>query len=75
MPDIIIMRERSGVYIIEVKDWNLNKYSIGPKLKWHLQSNEQVRLTSPIDQVNSYKSQLYKLHIPGLALEKLKNKI
>ena len=42
MPDIIIMREGSGVYIIEVKDWNLNKYSIGPKLKWHLKSNEKA---------------------------------
>lgn len=74
MPDIVIMRKGSGVYVIEVKDWNLDAYQIQPDLRWNLKSNNSVKLISPIDQVNSYKDQLFKLHIPGLFEAKLRNR-
>ena len=74
IPDIVIMRKGSGVYVIEVKDWNLDAYQIQPNLHWNLKSNNSVELISPIDQVNNYKDQLYKLHIPGLFEAKLRNR-
>ena len=74
MPDIVIMRKGSGVYVLEVKDWNLDAYQIQPNLRWNLKSNKSVELISPIDQVNSYKDQLFKLHIPGLFEAKLRNR-
>jgi len=35
-PDIIIMRENSGVMIIEVKDWDLDSYELNEKRNWVL---------------------------------------
>ena len=74
IPDIIVMRKGSGIYVFEVKDWNLDAYQIELDLDWSLRSNSKVRLVSPINQVNSYKDQLFKLHIPGLYAEKIWNK-
>ena len=48
MPDIVIMRKGSGVYVIEVKDWNLDAYQIQPDLRWNLKSNNSVKLISPL---------------------------
>ena len=69
MPDIIVMRRDYGVIIIEVKDWDLNSYSIDYKNQWIVTSEEQP-IKSPFQQVFGYKSHLFKLHISGLA-EKL----
>ena len=74
VPDIVVLRKGSGVFVFEVKDWNLDAYQVQPNLRWNLKSKESVKLISPIDQVNSYKDQLFKLHIPGLYEEKLGNK-
>lgn len=73
-PDIIILRENSGVMIIEVKDWDLDSYQLSPNRHWQLKNidnkfgNKQI-VKSPIQQVFEYKENLYNLHIETL-LEK-----
>ena len=64
-PDIVIMRKKSGVMIIEVKDWNLDHYLLDDKKNWVLNSNGAV-LKSPLAQVRNYKNNLYELHINNL---------
>lgn len=75
MPDIIIMRENSGVYIIEVKDWDLSLYSLGEKDNWYVNKggNDLQIIQSPISQVFRYKQNLYNLHIEGLLEKRIKN--
>ena len=69
-PDIIIMREGYGVLILEVKDWQLPSYYIDNKKQWRLRNNDSV-IKSPIDQVKTYKDNLYNLHIEGLLEKKI----
>jgi len=64
-PDIVIMKENSGVMIIEVKDWNLIHYSLDDNKNWKLNSNN-VTLKSPLTQVLNYKNNLFELHIENL---------
>ena len=77
-PDIIILRENSGVMIIEVKDWNLDSYVLSPKRHWQLKNvnnlygKKQV-VKSPIQQVFEYKENLYNLHIETLLERRIKN--
>jgi len=73
MPDIVIMRKGAGVIIVEVKDWNLNSYKIDETNKWHVGSKDQV-IRSPFEQVFGYKSNMFKLHISGLAEKNVMNK-
>ncbi|KIM07081.1 MAG: hypothetical protein KU38_11180 [Sulfurovum sp. FS08-3] len=73
MPDIIVMQKDVGVTIIEVKDWNLQLYSIDENNKWHLKENNAL-LKSPFQQVFTYKENMFNLHIDGLLQAKLKNK-
>jgi hypothetical protein len=67
-PDIIIMRKNGGVFIIEVKDWDLSSYELNSRKQWIVKHNKAVT-KSPIQQVLKYKENLYDLHIPNL-LEK-----
>ena len=60
-PDIVLMRKDSGVMVIEVKDWNL-------KDQWFIKTNK-----NPINQVLSYKENLFNLHIKELLELKLEN--
>ncbi|MTJ45626.1 NERD domain-containing protein [Dolichospermum flos-aquae UHCC 0037] len=64
-PDIILMRPDAGVMIFEVKDWNLGSYDINDKKHWFVTQDHKKwsRIKSPIDQVLSYKQNLYDLHI------------
>ena len=71
-PDIVIMRKKSGVLVIEVKDWNLNNYYIDSNKKWRLQSNSAF-IASPLEQVQSYKENLFNLHIDDLLAKKLED--
>ena len=64
-PDIIIMRKNGGVFIIEVKDWDLSSYSLNEKKQWIVNHNKAIT-KSPIQQVLKYKENLYDLHIPNL---------
>lgn len=72
-PDIIVMRKNYGVLIIEVKDWQLNNYQIDEKDNWIL-CKESIPIKSPIEQVKTYKNDLYDLSIPSLLNLKIKNK-
>lgn len=73
MPDIVIMRKGAGVVIVEVKDWNLSSYNIDDINKWHENAtNHEIR--SPFQQVFGYKSNMFKLHINGLAEKNVMNK-
>ena len=71
-PDIIIMRKNGGVFIIEVKDWDLSSYSLNEKKQWIVNHNKAIT-KSPIQQVLKYKENLYDLHIPNLLEKKIKN--
>lgn len=77
-PDVIIMQKGGGVMIIEVKDWNLDSYTVDEKRHWHLKhpkndAEARTRLSSPVQQVFKYKENLFELHIPGLLELKIKD--
>ncbi len=71
-PDVIIMKERQGVMIIEVKDWNLDNFYLDERRKWRYKRNDSV-VKSPIDQVLKYKKNLFDLHVEDLLLHKIKD--
>ena len=60
-PDVIIMKERQGVMIIEVKDWNLAHYYIDNFGDWRLRENNAY-ITSPFLQVEIYKNKLQNMN-------------
>lgn len=77
-PDVVIMQRGGGVMIIEVKDWDLNLYTVDARRHWHLKNpkNEgeaRARLLSPVQQVYKYKENLFERHIPGLLELKIKD--
>lgn len=69
-PDVLIMRKGYGVMVIEVKDWNLDNFSLNEKRKWVFTPNNSVT-KSPIDQVLKYKNNLYDLHVKDLLQMKI----
>ncbi|MCH5345879.1 MAG: NERD domain-containing protein [Muribaculaceae bacterium] len=77
-PDVVLMRKGGGVMIIEVKDWDIESYTLDEKKHWHLANprNEAERrayIKSPIDQADQYKKNLYNLHIENLLEMNIKN--
>lgn len=68
-PDIVLLQRHAGMTIVEVKDWNLDHYYIDEKKHWVLDKNRSI-IKSPISQVESYKDNLFGLHIYGLAEKK-----
>ncbi len=72
-PDIVLMRNNSGVLIIEVKDWNLNSYR-NQNGEWYVKKDgrEYLKL-SPFEQVKKYKENLYDLNVPSLLEKNIKN--
>lgn len=71
-PDIIVMRKNSGVLIIEVKDWDLSSYYVDNQKQWKLEKNDST-LKSPIEQVKTYKNNLFDLHIENLLEKQIGN--
>lgn len=73
-PDIVLISPKSGVIIIEVKDWNLDLYSVDEKNKWsvNLASGRQS-IKSPFAQVFAYKKNFFDIHVNGLLEKNLKN--
>lgn len=69
-PDVILMRRGSGLMIFEVKDWNLVNFQLDKRRYWII-NNAIVR--SPIEQVLTYKENLYNLHIENLLEKNIKN--
>ncbi len=72
-PDFAIMRKESGLLLIEVKDWNLQHYYVDEKTRWRLVKDDTF-IKSPLNQVENYKDNLFKLHIEELFLKNVKNK-
>lgn len=71
-PDVLIMREGNGVLVIEVKDWNLDNFTLNEKKKWIYTPNGSP-VKSPIDQVLKYKNNLFDLHVDKLLEKKIKD--
>lgn len=71
-PDVIVMRKDYGVMVIEVKDWNINNFTLDDKKRWIFTQNGAL-VKSPIDQVLKYKENLYNLHVPELLQLKIKD--
>ncbi|PZQ95539.1 MAG: hypothetical protein DI539_30535, partial [Flavobacterium psychrophilum] len=73
-PDIVLMSPTMGVIIIEVKDWNLDLYTIDSDNKWavSLPTGSQ-RVKSPFQQAYSYKKNFFEVHVNGLLEKSLKN--
>lgn len=71
-PDVLVMRRGNGVIVFEVKDWNLNNFSIDERKKWRYIPNNSV-VKSPLDQVLKYKDNLFNLHVDTLLAEKINN--
>jgi len=71
-PDFVIVKKMVGVWIVEVKDWNLQSYAIqekgwkGKKLKLWSLSKDGTQIKSPINQVNDYYWNMVNLHIQDL---------
>ena len=72
-PDFAILRKGSGVLLIEVKDWNLNHYYVDEKTKWRL-TKDNTPIKSPLSQVESYKANLFNLHLEDLFKKSVKSK-
>jgi|LGOV01.1.fsa_nt_gb hypothetical protein len=67
-PDVVLMRRDSGVMIIEVKDWDFSSDFYSGENKYFSKSKK-----NPLDQVFSYKNNLFNLHIKTLLYMKLNN--
>ncbi|MGG0240787.1 AAA family ATPase [Bacillus rhizoplanae] len=72
-PDIVVLRKKYGAIIIEVKDWNLDRYSIGEAGQWYLKNGNGQIESCPLQQVTHYKENMYNWHIEGLLEQKILN--
>jgi len=74
-PDFIIIKENVATFVIEVKDYDLKKYSLDSYNKWSVQTaHGSSRIASPQSQAFTYKKNLYQLHLPALGLSQLTNR-
>lgn len=73
-PDIVLMAPKKGVIIIEVKDWNLDLYSIDDHNMWSVNLPDRKQLVkSPFAQAFAYKKNFFDVHVNGLLEKSLKN--
>lgn len=68
-PDIVLLNKKLGVVVVEVKDWDLDRYRVSSDNKWSLKSNGHI-IKSPFEQAFSYKKNFFDVHVNGL-LEKV----
>jgi GTPase SAR1 family protein len=74
-PDVVILKKGVAVFVIEVKDWDLDCYRVDKGNAWKVFDGKKYnRLGSPHAQAFRYKKNLYDLHIPLVGLASLKNK-
>lgn len=74
-PDFIIIREGVAIFVIEVKDYNLDNYQVDSYNKWSVKyANGQSSISSPQSQAFTYKKNLYQLHLPVLGIGQLGNR-
>lgn len=72
-PDIVIVRKRHGVLVVEVKDWDLDAYRLDERKHWVLKDNSSTRVSSPIEQVLKYKENLFTLHLDELFEKRIRD--
>lgn len=73
-PDIIVTERGAGIWIIEVKDWNLKLYTVQDG-KWFVEEQYKRQLIkSPFRQAERYKKNIFSLHSHYLATRKLNNR-
>ena len=76
-PDIVVLKETGGVYIIEVKDWNLESYLYDKRLgsygEFYL-VKDKCKVGNPFKQVTKYKDDIFGMHIEELFMKKEKNR-
>jgi len=72
-PDVIILKEGAGAFIIEVKDWALHNYDIDHTNQWYVTNNKRSKISSPQSQSFRYKKNMYDLHLPVAGLARLTN--
>ncbi|PIQ21355.1 MAG: nuclease [Cytophagales bacterium CG18_big_fil_WC_8_21_14_2_50_42_9] len=72
-PDIVLMRKGYGIMVIEVKDYNLDKYELDERKNFKIISSGATTYKSPISQVLKYKDNLFELHIENLLEKKIKD--
>ena len=74
-------KKNYGVFLITVKDWDLNNYRLVDnskqksnlkKIKWFLKE-DNTQILSPFSQVEHYKNNIYSFHIEDLAKMKALN--
>ena len=72
-PDFVIEKKDTGICIIEVKDWNLDIYSVDIKNTWSVLKvgGRWQPIRSPFQQVFYYKKRLFDLHCDGLTERKI----
>ena len=71
-PDIVIMRKDHGIMIITVKDYVLSNYKLDESKNWiDIRNNNPVKC--PVEQLNTYKENLFNLHIGSLFEKKREN--
>ena len=68
-PDLVLVRRGHGAVIVEVKDWTLSAYETGGG-RWALRSNG-APIKSPVEQVATYKDNLYSLHVEELTARRI----
>lgn len=60
-PDIVITHPQGGVFIIEVKDWNLHNYQITPNQSFGEMRINNAPIQTPFEQAKEYKEELFLL--------------
>ncbi|MER1985863.1 MAG: NERD domain-containing protein [Solibacillus sp.] len=72
-PDIVVMERSSGIWVIEVKDWQLAHYAV-ENGRWVVTSSpERPVIKSPFRQAERYKKNFFSLHSAQLARRNLFN--
>ncbi len=71
-PDVVVMDKTRGIIIVEVKDWNLQSYSVDARNRWYLKSN-QHQVNSPFQQAFAYKKNFFDIHVNGLLEKGIEN--
>ena len=75
-PDFVILKKGVGVFIIEVKDWNINaeNYMISLKNEWFFNSDIGYKeIKSPFAQAFHYKKNFYEIHVPLIGIKNILN--
>jgi len=73
-PDIIILKQGAGAFVVEIKDWELRHYDVDHANQWYVNdSNRRSKIPSPQSQSFRYKKNLYELHLPVVGLAILTN--